>query len=53
MAGSGQFVEVRGTGEEATFSQQQLTAMRKLARLGIHQLTEIQQKALSKSWPFV
>ncbi len=52
MTGSGQFVEVQGTGEEATFSEQQLTAMLKLARGGIRQLTAIQQKALGRQWPF-
>lgn len=52
MTGRGQFVEVQGTGEEATFSEEQLTAMLRLARGGISQLTEIQQKALGRRWPF-
>ena len=51
MTGSGQYVEVQGTGEEATFSDRQLTALLKLARAGIEQLTAIQKKALGKDWP--
>lgn len=52
MTGSGQFVEVQGTGEEATFSEEQLAALLKLAKRGIVQLVDIQQKALGKQWPF-
>lgn len=52
MTGSGQFVEVQGTGEEATFSEKQLTAMLELARSGIRRLTGIQQAALGRHWPF-
>ncbi len=51
MTGAGQFVEVQGTGEEATFSDKQLHALLKLARGGIRALTAIQRKALGKSWP--
>lgn len=47
MTGSGQFVEVRGSGEEATFSEKEVTAMLKLARRGIRELTEIEQNALA------
>ena len=52
MTGQGQFVEVQGTGEEATFSEQQLLAMLKIARRGIRQLTDMQQQALGRQWPF-
>lgn len=52
MTGSGRFVEVQGTGEEATFSEQELAALLKLARGGIRQLIEAQRAALGKSWPF-
>jgi len=52
MTGSGQFVEVQGTGEEATFSEKQLAAMLKLARKGVGELIEIQRKALGRQWPF-
>jgi ribonuclease PH len=52
MTVSGQFIEVQGTGEEATFSEQELTALVKLARGGIKQLVDAQRSALGKSWPF-
>jgi ribonuclease PH len=52
MTGAGQFVELQGTGEEATFNDQQLAAMLKLARTGIGQLVELQRDALGKHWPF-
>ena len=52
MTGSGRFVEVQGTGEEATFTDRQLNAMLKLARHGVSELTALQQQALDKDWPF-
>lgn len=52
MTGSGQFVEVQGTGEEATFSEDELSALLKLAKAGIKQLTSIQENALGDAWPF-
>ncbi len=52
MTGSGRFVEVQGTGEEATFDDKQLQALLKLARQGIGNLTAAQQKALGRNWPF-
>jgi ribonuclease PH len=52
MTGSGRFVEIQGTGEEATFSEDELTTMLKLARKAIAQLAEVQHKALGKHWPF-
>ncbi len=50
MTGGGRFVEVQGTGEEATFSQQELSAMLDLARGGIRDLTALQQKTLGRAW---
>jgi ribonuclease PH len=50
MTGSGRFVEVQGTGEEATFSEKELSAMLDLARGGIKELIAIQAKALGKAW---
>ena len=47
MTGSGRFVEIQGTGEEATFDDQQLAEMLKLARKGIAELTQVQLHALS------
>jgi ribonuclease PH len=52
MTGSGRFVEVQGTGEEATFSEKELSELLRLAKSGIRQLTAEQKKALSRSWPF-
>ena len=51
MTGSGRFIEIQGTGEEATFGDDELQAMLKLARRGIRQLTEL-QKSSAKRWPF-
>jgi ribonuclease PH len=44
--GRGRFVEVQGTGEEGTFSAEQLGAMTTLALRGIAQLAELQQRAV-------
>ena len=44
--GSGRFVEVQGTGEEATFSRAELDALTEVALDGIAQLTLAQQRAL-------
>ncbi|OQM45673.1 ribonuclease PH [Anoxybacillus sp. UARK-01] len=46
MTGSGRFVEIQGTGEEATFSRAELQEMLEAAELGIRQLIEIQKNAL-------
>ena len=52
MTGSGRFIEIQGTGEEATFGDDDLAALLKLAKHGIRELTAIQKKALGKAWPF-
>lgn len=52
MTGGGRFVEIQGTGEEATFSDDDLEALLKLGRRGIKSLTETQRKTLGKQWPF-
>jgi ribonuclease PH len=52
MTGGGEFIEIQGTGEEATFNDQQLQALLKLARRGIRQLTNKQQTALGARWPW-
>jgi ribonuclease PH len=52
MTGGGRFIEVQGTGEEATFSEEELQALLHLARGGIVQLTEIQRQTMGKQWPF-
>jgi ribonuclease PH len=52
MTGEGRFVEVQGTGEESTFSEQDLSQMLALAKSGIAELREAQEAALGKQWPF-
>ncbi|MGQ0517913.1 ribonuclease PH, partial [Bacillus sp. D-CC] len=46
MTGKGQFVEVQGTGEEATFSRAQLNELLDAAEQGIFQLIDMQKEAL-------
>jgi len=52
LTGSGRFIELQGTGEEATFDEGELAALLKLARGGIRQLIAAQQQALGRAWPF-
>ncbi len=52
LTGAGQFVEIQGTGEEATFSDEELAQLLKLAKRGINELTKLQKAALGKKWPF-
>ncbi|MCC6125337.1 MAG: ribonuclease PH [Pirellulales bacterium] len=52
MTGGGRYVEVQGTGEEATFTDCELAALLSLARGGIEQLATLQKQALGKRWPF-
>jgi ribonuclease PH len=51
MTGAGRFVEVQGTGEEATFTEEELSAMLALARGGIRRLIAAQREALGPAWP--
>jgi ribonuclease PH len=51
MTGSGQFIEVQGTGEESTFSRSQLDRLLKLGKLGIEAITKHQRDALGSNWP--
>lgn len=51
MTGSGRFIEVQGTGEEATFTRQQLDSLVTLAAAGIADITAAQKQALGKLWP--
>jgi ribonuclease PH len=46
MAGSGEFVEIQGTGEEATYSREELDQMLDLAEKGIRELEEYQHEVL-------
>ena len=47
MTETGQFVEVQGSGEESTFSEEELSALLALARKGIATLIEGQRTALA------
>jgi ribonuclease PH len=51
MTGGGQFIEVQGTGEEATFTRSQLDRMLKLGKLGIDAVTRKQRQILAGNWP--
>jgi ribonuclease PH len=51
MTGAGQFIEVQGSGEEATFSRSQLDRLLKLGKLGIDAVTQHQRRALGANWP--
>jgi ribonuclease PH len=44
MTGTGRFVEIQGTGEEATFDADDLASLLKLARSGIKELVALQKK---------
>jgi ribonuclease PH len=48
MNAAGEFIELQGTGEEATFSREQLNLMLALGEEGIRQLLAAQQTALEK-----
>lgn len=51
MTGSGRFIEVQGSGEEATFSEEELAQLIALGRRGVEQITAIQREALGPLWP--
>lgn len=48
MTGQGKFVEVQGTGEESTFSQEELDGLLVLARKGLQELSAIQSSFLAR-----
>lgn len=51
MTGSGRFVELQGTGEEATFSREDLNGLLGLAEKGIQELVDKQKEELGDSLP--
>jgi ribonuclease PH len=53
MTGDGRFIEVQGTGEEATFTRAQLDRLLQLGQHGIAQITTTQKKSLGSAWPFL
>ena len=48
MTTTGQYIEIQGTGEEATFSPDQLSALLDLGREGVDLLGSLQKDAISK-----
>jgi ribonuclease PH len=52
MTGQGRFIEIQGTGEEATFGDDDLAALVRLAKQGIAELRDMQRAALGQAWPF-
>ncbi|MGY2645395.1 ribonuclease PH [Bacillus inaquosorum] len=51
MTGRGRFVELQGTGEEATFSREDLNGLLGLAEKGIQELIDKQKEVLGDSLP--
>jgi ribonuclease PH len=47
MNGSGEFIELQGTGEESAYNDEQLAAMLAVGKAGIQQLLGLQQAALA------
>ena len=47
MTSAGEFIELQGTGEEATFSEKQLNELLKLGKAGIQDLLKAQQLVLA------
>src|ERR1051326_2687378 len=52
MTGDGRYIEVQGSGEEATFSRAQLDRLLQLGEKGVRQITTLQKKALGANWPY-
>ncbi|MBE0544678.1 MAG: ribonuclease PH [Verrucomicrobia bacterium] len=49
MNSAGEFIELQGTSEEATFSEAQLAGLLSLGKAGVRQLLEIQEAALAQA----
>ena len=49
MTSSGDFVEVQGTGEEATYSREELNSLIDAAETGIAKLHKLQTEVLSNA----
>ncbi len=48
MTGEGKYIEIQGTGEEAPFSEEELSQLLSLAKKGVFELVEIQKEALGE-----
>lgn len=53
MTEDGRFIEIQGTGEEATFSRKELNSLLELAEKGIKELIDIQRVALADITDFL
>lgn len=51
MTGSGEFIEIQGTGEGHTFTQEQLYKLIELGKKGIAEVTQLQKQTLGTAWP--
>jgi ribonuclease PH len=51
MTSAGEFIEVQGSGEEATFRQDQLDRLLALGKRGIADIVAAQKKCLGDRWP--
>lgn len=51
MTGKGKFIEVQGTGEEATFTRTELDNLIKMGEVGINAITAEQKRVLGSHWP--
>jgi ribonuclease PH len=47
MTGAGGIVEIQGTAEGAPFSEEEFSALMKLAKAGIAELVELQKQAIA------
>lgn len=48
MTGEGKYIEIQGTGEEAPFSEEELSQLLALAKKGIYELVDIQKQTLGE-----
>ena len=47
MTSTGKYIEIQGTGEEATFTADQLTQMLEFGKQGVDELAKLQQTAIA------
>lgn len=53
MRGSGEFIEIQGTGERASFSQEELNKLIDLARKGINEIIELEKSMFGDISPLM
>ena len=52
ITGKGAFVEVQGTGEEATYTRAQFNELLDLGEAGIREIVQFQKSSLGSNWPW-